>query len=85
MKTLLLLLLLPLAGCMSDFYVEKLLPDGTIIRAKYGRWGNQQVKLKIALSDGTVIEVDQKSDTQLAFEAGVASVSVGGSSSGDCK
>jgi len=77
MKYLILLLLPLIIGC-ANVKIDTVTPDGRPISASYTRWWNQNLEgLAVSSPEGWEFKIDkQKSDLELAFEAGAASVSV---------
>ncbi len=72
-------LLVFLSGCAS-VKITKTTPDGTKWTAEYIRWFNQKMDGVVLNSpDGWILELEgQKSDTEIAFGLGAASVEIGG-------
>ena len=77
MKTIIAMLLL--CGC-ANVKMSKTLPDGSVVKAEYTRWFNQNIDgFEMETPEGYKIRLDrQKSDVEIALEYAGAKISVGG-------
>ena len=67
-----------ISGCFAEVKVKRVGLNGVVTEASYTRWGNQAIGSFTLDLDGTVSFSSQKSDTEIAFNLGALSATVGG-------